>query len=192
MKQLRGTDLKRLHREWQRRTPGRVALLLDSVQSPWNIGAIVRTAAAYRVEHLWLTGTSTSPAHHRSRQLSLGTERYLTWSQPATASDAAAEAREDGYLVVGVELADGATPLHELAVSGDVCLAFGNEDHGLGPAALAACDAVAYLPQLGRVGSLNVATAVAVAIYEIRRRAWTASAEPAKPPGQAAGDPPAV
>lgn len=192
MKQLRGTDLKRLHREWQRRTPGRVALLLDSVQSPWNIGAIVRTAAAYRVEHLWLTGTSTSPAHHRARQLSLGTERYLTWSQSATASDAAAEARDDGYLVVGVELADGAIPLHDLAVSGDVCLAFGNEDHGLGPAALAACDAVAYLPQLGRVGSLNVATAVAVAIYEIRRRAWTASAEPAKPPGQAAGDPPAV
>jgi tRNA (guanosine-2'-O-)-methyltransferase len=173
VKQLRGTDLKRLHRDWQRRTPGRVALLLDGVQSPWNIGAIVRTAAAYRVEHLWLTGGSTSPTHHRAKQLSLGTERYVTWSEPATASDAAAEAREGGYRVIGVELASGARPLHELPVSGDVCLALGNEDHGLGVAALAACDEVAYLPQLGRVGSLNVATAAAIAVYEIRRQAWT-------------------
>ena len=37
---------------------------------------------------------------------------------------------------------------------------------------LAACDAVAFVPQLGRVGSLNVATAAAIAIYEARRQAW--------------------
>jgi tRNA (guanosine-2'-O-)-methyltransferase len=185
MKQLRGTELKRLHRDWQRRTPGRLALLLDAVQSPWNIGAIVRTAAAYRVEHLWLSGGSTPPTHQRSRQLSLGTERYLTWTETDSAAGAAAEARHDGYQVVGVELAAGAVPLHELALAADVCLAFGNEDHGLGPAALAACDAIAFLPQLGRVGSLNVATAAAVAIYEVRRRAWTES--PAAAGGQSPG-----
>ncbi len=48
----------------------------------------------------------------------------------------------------------------------------GHEDHGVSQAALAATDAVAYLPQLGRVGSLNVATAAALAIYEMRRREW--------------------
>jgi tRNA (guanosine-2'-O-)-methyltransferase len=40
---------------------------------------------------------------------------------------------------------------------------------------LAACDAVAFLPQLGRVGSLNVATATAIAIYELRRQEWSGS-----------------
>ena len=45
MKQLRPTDLKRLHREWNRRSTGRLALLLDGVQSPFNVGSIVRTAA---------------------------------------------------------------------------------------------------------------------------------------------------
>ncbi|MEY2570304.1 MAG: tRNA (guanosine-2-O-)-methyltransferase, partial [Acidimicrobiaceae bacterium] len=45
MKQLDGTGLKRLHREWRRRSSGRVALVIDSVQSPFNLGAIVRTAA---------------------------------------------------------------------------------------------------------------------------------------------------
>ena len=54
-----------------------------------------------------------------------------------------------------------------------MCLAVGHEDHGLSKAGLAACDHVAYLPMLGRVGSLNVATAAAIAMYEVRRRAWT-------------------
>ena len=40
------------------------------------------------------------------------------------------------------------------------------------PATLDACDAVAYLPLLGKVGSLNVATAAAIACYEVRRQAW--------------------
>ena len=49
----------------------------------------------------------------------------------------------------------------------------GHEDRGLSAAVLAACDQVAFIPQLGRIGSLNVATATAIALYEVRRRAWT-------------------
>jgi tRNA (guanosine-2'-O-)-methyltransferase len=173
MKQLGPTDLKRLHREWNRRTTGRLAVLLDGVQSPFNVGAIVRTAAAYRVEHLYLSGTTTSPASAKSAKVSLGTERYLSWTSFERGPDAADAAREDGYSVVGVELADAAVPLHQLTAGPDVCLALGNEDHGLAPATLAACDAVAFLPLMGRVGSLNVATAAAIALYEVRRQGWT-------------------
>ena len=173
MRQLRPTDLKRLHRDWSRRSTGRLALLLDAVQSPYNVGSIVRTAAAYRVEHLYLCGQTASPGSPKATKVSLGTERYLSWTVFERGADAADAAREDGFSVVGIELADDAMPLHGLAPGGDVCLAFGNEDHGIGPATLAACDAVAFLPLMGRVGSLNVATAAAVAMYEIRRQSWT-------------------
>jgi tRNA (guanosine-2'-O-)-methyltransferase len=172
MKQLGPTDLKRLHREWNRRSTGRLAVLLDGVQSPFNVGAIVRTAAAYRVEHLYLCGQTASPAGAKAAKVALGTDRYLSWSVFERGPDAADAAREDGYSVVGLELADAAVPLHQLSAGADVCLALGNEDHGLGPATLAACDAVAFLPLMGRVGSLNVATAAAVALYELRRQSW--------------------
>ena len=138
MKQLRPTDLKRLHRDWSRRTTGRLAVLLDSVQSPYNIGAIVRTAAAYRVEHLYLCGQSGSPSAAKSAKVSLGTERYVSWSVFERGPDAADAAREEGFVVVGLELADAAVPLHQLTAGPDVCLALGNEDHGLSPATLAA------------------------------------------------------
>jgi tRNA (guanosine-2'-O-)-methyltransferase len=172
MRQLGPTDLKRLHRDWNRRTSGRIALLLDGVQSPFNVGAIVRTAAAYRVEHLYLGGNTVSPANPRAEKLSMGTERYLSWSSFERSRDAADAAREDGYAVVGLELADDAIPLHQLRAGPDICLAVGHEDHGLSPATLAACDSVAFLPQLGRVASLNVATAASIALYELRRQAW--------------------
>ena len=60
----------------------------------------------------------------------------------------------------------------EAAVGGDVCLAVGNEDRGCSPALLAAADQVAYIPQVGRVGSLNVAAAAAIVLAEARRREW--------------------
>lgn len=172
MRQLGPTDLKRLHRAWNRRTAGRLALILDGVQSPYNVGAIVRTAAAYRVDQLYLCGQTTSPASPKAAKVSLGTERYVSWTAFERGADAADAAREDGFSVVGLELADAAVPLHQLTAGPDVCLALGNEDHGLSPASIAACDAVAFLPLTGRVGSLNVATAAAVAVYELRRKEW--------------------
>lgn len=173
MKQLGSTDLKRLHREWRHRPAPRLALLLDNVATPFNVGSILRTAAAERVDHLWLAGTTASPTHDRTRKTALGSERFVAWTEVDGAEAGAAAARAAGYRVIGIELADEAVPLYEADLAGDICLALGHEDRGLTPACLAACDQAAFIPQLGRIGSLNVAVAAAVAIYETRRRAWT-------------------
>ncbi len=172
-KALRPTDVKRLNREWRRRTEGRVSLLLDGVQQPFNVGAIVRTSAALRVEHLYLSGGSASPALPKVGKVSLGTERYRTWSEHESGEEALDAVKDDGHRLIAVELASGAVPLHEVPLGPSVCLAVGHEDHGLSALTLAAADAVAFVPQLGRVGSLNVATATSIALYEVRRRAWT-------------------
>lgn len=172
-RQLDGTGLKRLHREWRRRTPGRLALVLDGVQGPFNLGAIIRTAAAYRVDEMWIAG-DTTPANPRVAKTALGTDRYLRWARVDSGEAGVAAARRAGYgTVVAVELTDDAVALHECALGDDVALVLGHEDRGVAPATLAAVDRVAYIPQLGRVGSLNVATAAAIACYEVRRRHWT-------------------
>jgi tRNA (guanosine-2'-O-)-methyltransferase len=171
-RQLDGTGMKRLHREWRRRSTDRVALVLDSVQGPFNVGAIVRTAAAYRVEHLWLAGTTPPLRAANVQKTALGTDRYVTSTSVEKAVTAIDDARAAGYRVVALELADGAVPLHDLAQTAATCLVIGHEDHGVSAAALAAADEVAFLPQLGRVGSLNVATATALAISELRRKEW--------------------
>jgi len=166
------TDLKRLHRSWRRRTTGRLALILDGVMTPVNVGSIVRLAAAYGASPLWLAGATADVGHPGARKTAMGTDRFVDIIEGVTAVEAAAAAKDDGFQVIGVELAEGATPLHDLVVRPDACIVLGHEDHGLSPAVLAACDAVAYLPLVGRVASLNVATTAGIALYELRRREW--------------------
>jgi tRNA (guanosine-2'-O-)-methyltransferase len=173
MKQLDSTGLKRLHREWRRRTEARLALILESVESPFNVGSIVRTAAAYRVEKLWSCGSTATVDSSSVKKTAMGTERYLTVDSLPKTSDAIANARHEGFVVIGIELAEGARPMHDLDLGDAVCLVVGHEDRGLTSSTIAACDAIAYLPLAGRVGSLNVATATAVALYEARRQEWT-------------------
>jgi tRNA (guanosine-2'-O-)-methyltransferase len=171
-RQLGATDVKRLNRSWRRRTEARVGLLLESVGQPFNVGSIIRTAAVFGVDQLWLCGDTTTPAHPSARKTALGSDRYLPWEQLPDVRAGVAAARADGRRVIAIELAAGALPLHEAPLEGDICLALGNEDRGCSAALLAAADLVAYIPQAGKVGSLNVAAAAAIALAEARRREW--------------------
>lgn len=170
MSTLSSTELKRLHRGWRKRPLPRLALILDGVASPFNVGGLVRTAAAYRCDAVWTVPPTPTLGDPKVGRTAMGTERFLTWTEAPDGPEAIALAHAAGYDVTGVELAHEAVPAHEAALEGDVCLVLGHEDRGLSAATLSACDHVIYLPQLGRVGSLNVATAGAMAIWEVRRR----------------------
>jgi tRNA (guanosine-2'-O-)-methyltransferase len=169
---LGSTDLKRLHREWRRKTDVRLGLLLDSVATPANVGSILRTAAAMRVDDVWICGQTAGPDLGATKKTALGSERYLTFHEVEDPAEAVRAARTAGYRVVGIELAEGARPLHETDLTGAACLAVGHEERGLAKATLEVIDEFAFVPQLGRIGSLNVATAAAIALYEARRQGW--------------------
>lgn len=176
MKPYGPTDLKRLHRTWRRRTALDLGLVLDGVQNPFNLGSIARHAAAYRVTQAWLVGPDDAFAHPRVHKTAMGSERFVPWEVVATTAEATSAARAAGLRLVGLELAPGAVPLFELELTGPTAVVVGHEERGLSRAGLDACDALAFLPQAGRVGSLNVAAATAIALYELRRQEWTASA----------------
>jgi tRNA (guanosine-2'-O-)-methyltransferase len=166
------TEVKRLNRDWRRRTQARLSLLLDGVGQPFNVGSIIRSAAAFGVEEVWLCGDTAPPSHPSARKTALGTDRLLSFRQVPSAAAGVEAARAAGYRLIAVELAGDAVPLHEAPLAGDICVAVGNEDHGCSAALLAAADVIAYIPQPGKVGSLNVASATAIALAEARRREW--------------------
>jgi tRNA (guanosine-2'-O-)-methyltransferase len=177
MKQLGETDLKRLHRTWRRRNEFRLALLLENLQSPFNVGAIARTAAAMGAEALYLAGSTPEVRSAPAQKAAMGSDRFLRAERLETSAAAVRAAREAGFLVVALELADAAVPLPEVDLARDVCLVVGHEDRGVSAACLESCDVVAYVPQLGKVGSLNVASAAAVGCYEVRRQGFSSAAD---------------
>ncbi len=177
-RQLRPTDVKRLNRTWRRSTQGRLAMILESITSPFNVGSIFRTAAAFGVERVWLAGNTTAPSNPKVGKTALGTDRLVEWTGPVEVAQAVREAREDGFTVVAVELTGDAVPLPHARLTEDVCLVVGSEDHGCSPALLEAADRVCYIPQTGRVGSFNVAVAAAITLAEVRRQEWAAAPPP--------------
>jgi len=174
VQQLNGTGLKRLHRAWRRENESRLAVLLENIQSPFNVGAMVRTAAAMGADQLYLAGSTPDLKSSGVQKAAMGTDRYLQTKAFPTIAAAVTAARADGFRVVALELADGAVPLFAADLSVDVCLVVGHEDRGVTAEALSLCDVVAFAPQLGRVGSLNVASALAIGAYEVRRQGYAA------------------
>ena len=171
-RQLGSTDLKRLHRDWKRRPHPRLALLLERLSSPFNVGSIVRTAAAFGVDRLFIVGNGDELTNPKAQKVALGSERFLSWDYYADTAEALRAARADRYSCLALELTTGAAPLHEADLNRDVCLMVGHEDRGVSPAGITGCEQAVFIPQLGKVGSLNVANAVAIGCAEARRQAW--------------------
>lgn len=168
---LSPTELKRLHRSWRRTADLQLALVLDGVQKPYNVGSLLRSAAAYTVRDVWAVPPTPGLDDRGVAKTALGSGRFVTWHE-ATSGVAAVEAASDaGYTTVAIELCTGAEPLFSLDLGPTVCLVLGHEDRGVHRDTLAAVDHVGYLPQLGKIGSLNVAQAGTVALYEITRQA---------------------
>lgn len=170
-KPLSPTELKRLHRHWRRRSDVATALILDGVQNPYNLGAILRSAAAYRVEPMWLVPPTIDPRHPKVAKTALGSDRLVVVETAETGIEAVALARSAGFITVALELTDDAVPIFELELATRVCLVAGHEERGVHRDTLAAVDHVAFLPQLGKIGSLNVAHSVTAGLYEVARQA---------------------
>ncbi|MAT02945.1 MAG: rRNA methyltransferase [Acidimicrobiaceae bacterium] len=170
---LSSTELKRLHREWRKQTNRKIAVIIVGVQGPYNIGSIIRTAAAERIDHIWFTEGATTPSNPKTGKTALGTDRYIKWTEIANANEAIDLARSHGYKVVGLELASHSIPIHDANFSDNICLLIGHEDRGIPSALLEQCDFVTFIPQLGKIGSLNVSIAASIGLYEIRRQEWS-------------------
>ncbi len=170
-KPLSPTELKRLHRTWRRSTELRLSLVLDGVQKPYNVGALLRSAAAFAVDEVWAVPPTPSLHDRGVAKAALGSDRFITWLEAGSGPEAVEAATAAGYTTVAIELCHGAEPLFTLAPGPAVCLVLGHEDRGVHRDTLAAVDQVGYLPQLGRIGSLNVAQAGTTALYELTRQA---------------------
>jgi tRNA (guanosine-2'-O-)-methyltransferase len=172
MRALRGTPLKRFHRDFRRRHPIRhaIAVILQSVEYPVNVGSIFRIADATRIEMLILTGITPTPPHPTIAKVGRGKHGRVPWRYEEGPDHAISELKADGYRVYALEIAEGAKPYYEVEWPERACLVVGHEDHGVTQATLGLCDEVVFVPMWGKGASLNVHVALAVVVYHIRYR----------------------
>lgn len=149
--------------------PAAPLVVLDQVTDPQNVGAIIRSAAAFRARALVTQDRHSPPETGALARAASGTLEILPWARVVNLARALEAIAEAGYWRIGLAGDAGAT-LADALVPGPVALVLGAEGEGLRPNVAAHCDALARLPIAPAVESLNVSTATAVALYATATR----------------------
>ncbi|MBP6469536.1 MAG: tRNA methyltransferase [Chloroflexi bacterium] len=170
MKPLIGTDLKRFLRDYKRAHPMThdLAVLLQSIEYPANVGSIFRVADGAGVSQMLLTGITPTPPNATIEKVGRYKSLRVPWRYEKDPLLAIAQLKAEGYHMVAVELTDTAVPYTTFAYPPKTCLIVGHEDHGVTKATLAACDDAVFLPMYGKGQSLNVHVALSIVLYHIR------------------------
>lgn len=143
-------------------------LLLDELQDPQNLGALIRTADAAGVHGILLPKRRSCPLNAVVAKISAGAVEYVPVIQIGNIVQQLKDLKKQGFWVTGADM-DG--ELYTKAnLTGPLVLVIGAEGKGLGRLVKENCDIIVSLPMQGGVNSLNAAAAGAVLMYEVVRQ----------------------
>ena len=154
----------------------RVAVL-EGLNDPTNVGAVMRSAAALGMDAVLLTPSCCDPLHRRAVRVSMGTVFQVPWTQiGSTAADWPEQGMQQlhalGFKTAAMALTDLSVSIDDAALAAEPKLAIvlGTEGDGLAHTTIAACDYTVRIPMSHGVDSLNVAAASAVAFWQLGKQ----------------------
>ena len=148
-----------------------VTLVLDNIRSLHNVGSAFRTADAFRIEKIYLTGITGTPPHREIQKTALGATESVAWEYSESTDLVIRKLKEAGYSIVIVEQTTDSLPLQTFFAEKEkkYCLVFGNEVHGVSEEAIALGDLALEIPQSGTKHSLNISVCLGIVVWEIFR-----------------------
>lgn len=153
---------------WDGRLHGRSRILvLDGVQDPGNVGAALRSAAAFGWDAAVLGCGCADPFSAKALRGAMGATAKLPLMQTQELSGFLRGLAKQGCLCAAARLEDGAD-MHTLCPKGNFALVIGSEGRGVSAAAAAACEASVYIPIEPQMESLNAAVAAGVLMFYYR------------------------
>ncbi len=155
--------------------PGTV-LMLDHLQDPQNFGTLLRAADAAGVAGVVIPSDRSVSVTPAVVNASAGAVEHLEIALVANLNRAIDKLEESGRWILGLAGGEGSKPLFETDIPTPVALIVGAEGSGLSASTRKRCQLLVSLPMLGRIDSLNAATAGSIALYDILRRETSAQA----------------
>ena len=162
-----GTLLEQIQDERGDRPP--LIVMLDGVQDPHNLGAVMRTADAAGVDGIVIPKNRAVGVTTTVHKASAGSAEYIPVAQVTNLARTIERIKDSGLWVIGAE--QEAPQIYTKAdFSVPLCLVLGNEAEGLRRLVREKCDSLVCLPMHGHLPSLNVSVAAGVLLYEVLRQ----------------------
>ncbi|MDO4671318.1 RNA methyltransferase [Falsiporphyromonas endometrii] len=146
-----------------------LVLILDDIRSMNNVGSVLRTADAFRLESVCLCGITAHPPHPDIHKTALGAEDSVAWTVSDDPVEEVKRLKSQGYLICALELATDSVMLQDVKIeaSDKIALILGNEVFGVKQELIDLCDYCFEIPQFGVKHSLNVSVATGIAVWQI-------------------------
>ncbi len=160
------------HKQHKPSTKGsKLSILAPDISSSGNIGSIFRLADALGIEKIYLSGSSPVPPNPKIKRTSRSTEKYVPFEYQDDPKEILSGLKKSGYTIISLEITSSSIDIRELKINPDVkiCLILGSENEGINQELLNNSDHTVHIPMHGQNSSMNVATACAIACWEIIR-----------------------
>lgn len=152
-------------------------VVLDHIEDPHNLGAILRTAEVVGVHGVIIPKQRAATVTPTVVSASAGATEHMWVAETPNLTQELKKLKQHDIWIVGVEDIPAALPYHQANLSGAVALVIGSEGKGLSRLVRNSCDFVVRLPMRGRIESLNASVACGLILYEIWRARAFAIAE---------------
>jgi 23S rRNA (guanosine2251-2'-O)-methyltransferase len=173
MKKLKLDELGRISvDEFKEAEKMPICILLDNVRSLHNVGSAFRTADAFRIEKIYLTGITGTPPHREIQKTALGATESVAWEYVEKPAQAVENLKAQGYTIVIIEQTTESKPLQTFHPDKDYkyCLVFGNEVDGVSEEVIEQADIALEIPQTGTKHSLNISVCLGIVAWEFFRK----------------------
>ena len=146
-----------------------IILILDEIQDPHNVGAILRSAECSGVNGIIITKHNSATITSTVSKVSAGATEHLKICQVNNLSQTIDELKEKGFWIVGSSL-ENAKNYTEVDYKIPIALIVGNEEKGIRKLTASKCDFLVKIPMSGKIQSLNVSVATGILLFEILRQ----------------------
>jgi len=141
-------------------------LVLDGIQDPHNLGALIRSAACAGANGVIIPKDRACGITSAVEKASAGAVETIPVAQVTNVAKALEQLKRSGYWVYGLT-GEAATSIYTVDFSGNVALVIGGEGEGIRPLVAKQCDVLISIPQYGGVGSLNASVAGGIALFQV-------------------------
>ena len=146
-----------------------VVVILDHIEDPHNLGAIIRTCEAAGIKDIIISKNRQVGVNATVMKTSAGALLNTNVIMVSNIANAINVLKEEGFWVVGTTLADDSLDYREIDYGGRIALVIGNEGKGISDIVSKACDYRVKIPMRGTINSLNASVASGIMIYEVIR-----------------------